>query len=408
MRGCAASRAVTVIRTGAAALALALGLVLGGSSAAAAAGAEALPAEPAALAEQQLEALDTRSVLEVIEDLHRQTGGTLPRPTIRDFIALLRGEGFPYRPQEVVAALGRALLGSVAENLALLGWLVVLAALLAVLRTLQSAFQSEAVARTAYVVIYLALVAVALVAFQQAARTALGIVDGLVRLMLALAPLLIVLLAAVGAVVTAGLFHPVLVFVIHATGIVVARWVVPAVFLATVLDVVNQLPGRVRLSRLAELLRQGGVYAMLMLFTVFLGVMTVEGAAGAVADGVALRTVKFAAGTFVPVLGKMFADATELVVTSSLLLKNAVGLFGAATVALVAAWPLLKVVALVLTFRLAAALVQPLGDGGFADALQAMASGLTLIGVATAAVSLMFFLALTILVGAGNAAVMLR
>ena len=41
-----------------------------------------------------------------------------------------------------------------------------------------------------------------------------------------------------------------------------------------------------------------------------------------------MRTAKFLSGTFIPVVGGMFADAVEVVIGSALILKNAVGLLG--------------------------------------------------------------------------------
>src|SRR5690606_6660232 len=216
------------------------------------------------------------------------------------------------------------------------------------------------------------------------------------------------LMAGVGAFAAAGLLSPASVVLVNGVGLVASQWVLPLIFMGTVLQVVNHLPGRIRIERLAALVRQAGIVLLSAAFLVFLGVMSVQGAAAGVADGVLLRTAKFGAGTFIPVLGGMFADAAELVIGSSLLLKNAVGIFGLVIVASVVAVPLVKVLALVLVFRLAAALVQPIADGTFVEALTAMSDGLVLAGVTAGAVALMFFLALTLLLGVGNAAVMLR
>lgn len=55
--------------------------------------------------------------------------------------------------------------------------------------------------------------------------------------------------------------------------------------------------------------------------TVLLGVISLQGTASAVADGVAIRTAKFVTGNFIPVVGRMFTDAADTVLTASLLLK---------------------------------------------------------------------------------------
>ncbi len=56
------------------------------------------------------------------------------------------------------------------------------------------------------------------------------------------------------------------------------------------------------ISRLADFLRQVGLGIMGVLTTVFLGVLTIQGVAGAVTQGIAFRTAKYATQTFVPVV----------------------------------------------------------------------------------------------------------
>ena len=360
------------------------------------------------LAQEQYQDLDTAEMFQVVRRLQERAGQDLPALGPELIRSVIRGEGLPLEAGELAAAAARVFLGAVVDNAALLGQLVLLAVLMAVLRLLQTAFAGEAVAAAANAAVFLAMVALGLVALRDAYATAAGVINDLVDFMLAMLPTLVTLMAGTGAFVSAGLLSPVSVVMVNGVGMVASQWVLPLIFTGTVLQVVNHLPGRIRIERLAALVRQAGVVLLSLAFVVFLGVMSVQGAAAGVADSVLLRTAKFGAGTFIPVLGGMFADAVELVIGSSLLLKNALGIFGLVAVGAVAAVPLLKVLALVLVFRLAAALVQPVADGSFVQALAAMSDGLVLAGVTAGAVALMFFLALAVLVGVGNAAVMLR
>ena len=65
-----------------------------------------------------------------------------------------------------------------------------------------------------------------------------------------------------------------------------------------------------------------------LFFTIFLGVISVQGASAAVTDGITLKTAKFITGNFIPVIGRMFSDATDTVISASVLLKNTVGIAG--------------------------------------------------------------------------------
>ena len=57
-------------------------------------------------------------------------------------------------------------------------------------------------------------------------------------------------------------------------------------------------------------------------FNDFLGVLSVQGTATAVADGIAVKTAKFVTGNFIPVVGRMFTEAADTVISASGLLKT--------------------------------------------------------------------------------------
>jgi stage III sporulation protein AE len=122
---------------------------------------------------------------------------------------------------------------------------------------------------------------------------------------------------------------------------------------------------------------------------------------------VALRTFKYSAD-LIPIVGKLFKDAVELVVSSGIILKNALGLISLLAIIVIVLAPIIKILAMMFTFKITAALIEPLGEKKLANCLQDMSKGLLYIFVAVASVGIMFFMAVTIIVGAGNVAVMFR
>jgi stage III sporulation protein AE len=142
--------------------------------------------------------------------------------------------------------------------------------------------------------------------------------------------------------------------------------------------------------------------------TIFLGVISVQGATGAVADGVTLRTAKYVTGNFVPIVGRVFSDAADTVIGASLLVKNGIGLAGVIILIFLCAFPALKILTLALIYNLSAAIMQPLGDSPIITCLQTIGKSMIYVFAALAAVGLMFFLAITIILTAGNVTVMMR
>ena len=108
-----------------------------------------------------------------------------------------------------------------------------------------------------------------------------------------------------------------------------------------------------------------------------------------------------------PVVGGRIADAMDVIVGGSVLIKNALGVFGMGAIAVVTAFPAVKIFAILAVFRVATAdradhrprLVQALS--GLAGSIS-----LLLAGLITA--SLMFFVAVTVVVGVGNTAALMR
>lgn len=194
----------------------------------------------------------------------------------------------------------------------------------------------------------------------------------------------------------------------NTTGIVVEYVTLPLLFLAALLSIVSTMSEHYKVTQLADLFTKVAMGTLGIILTVFLGVMSVKGTTSAIADGIALRTAKFVTGNFVPVVGKMFTDVADTVVTASMLLKNAVGVAGVALLLIIAAFPALKIFAIAFVYKLSAAVLQPLGGGPVISCLNIISKSILYILAALAIVSLMFFLSLAVIITAGNIAMMVR
>lgn len=352
------------------------------------------------MAQKQLSHLDLGNFGQLLQHVNQESSGVVPAITVGGVLSdLLHGKGLP------VAAMLRGLLGyfmhEVWQNLALLGKLLILAAACAVLEHLAEAFGGQEVAKIAYAVAYLALLGLALESFGVATGLAHSTVGQLVSFQEALLPTLTALLAGVGAITTAALFHPVMLLSVDLVSLLVQNFVLPLLFFAVILEIVGQLT-HFRLQNLASLLRQVALWALGLFLTLFVGVVALYGAAGPITDSLTLRTGKFVANAFIPVVGKLLGDATDIVMGSSLILKNVVGLAGVLGILVLVLMPVLKLLAIVLVYRIAAALMGPVGAGPLVDSLSTMAGGLTFITIAVAVVGMLFFISLTVVIGAGN------
>lgn len=290
----------------------------------------------------------------------------------------------------------------------LLVTIVMISVLSMILETLQTAFERKTVSKVAYTLCYMVVLVIAVNSFNIAIGYAKDAIDRMIDFMMAMIPLLFALLASMGNIVTVSVTHPLIVFMIHTVGTMIHTLVFPLFFFSAVLHLVSALSEKYKLTHLANLLRNVGAGLLGVLLTVFLGVISVRGITSSVTDGVTIRAAKYITGNFVPVIGKMFADATDTVISASLLVKNAIGLSGVIIILFLCAFPAIKILVLALIYNIAAAVMQPLGETPIVVCLQTIGKSMVYVFAALAAVSLMFFMAVTIMLTAGNLTVMMR
>lgn len=290
----------------------------------------------------------------------------------------------------------------------LLGMLILLTIFSMFLQSLQNAFENSSVSKVAYSIVFIVLIIIALNSFYIVIEYARETIDTMISFFLALVPLLLALIVASGGLVSAAFFHPILLFLMNTSGLLIGNVILPLLFIATILSIVSTLTEHYKVTQLASLMKNWSIGLLGIFMTAFLGVISVQGASSAVADGVSIRTAKFITGNFIPVVGRMFTDAADTVISASVLLKNTVGIAGVVILLLIAIFPALKILVIAFIYKLAAAILQPLGGGPVIQCLDIISKSIMYIFAALAIVSIMFFLSMTIIIAAGNVTLMVR
>lgn len=358
--------------------------------------------------DSQAAPLDLREVQSYIEQLDSAVKDSVPQFNFKDMVIKLAKGELDWKPADIINNLLRQLFKEVVANFALLGKLVILAVICAVLQNLVCSFEKGTTGQLAYSVTYLVLITIAIGSFSLAVNAGREVVDAMVTFMQALLPVLLTLLVAVGGVASAAIFSPVILTTLGLFGTIIKNIVLPLFFFIAILGVVSNLTDRFKVTNLADLLKYVATSIMGVFTTIFLGVLAIQGVAGAVGDSVTYRTAKFGVKAFVPVVGGMLSDALDAVISSSLLIKNALGIAGIGVIGAIMVVPLLKIITLAFTYKLAGSIIQPVGDGHMVECLNSLGNSLFLVFAAVATVGLLFFFTITIVVGIGNITVMLR
>lgn len=359
------------------------------------------------IGQEIMNTLSTDSVNQFINQVNQELGEDIPMIN-PESLQNAASQGLSLDWQSLWKAVVTKFFREFTLNLNLMGKLLFLAVLCALLQNLHSSFNSSGISLLAYSICFIFLMVLVLNAFYNAVLVARQSVEYMIGFMQAMLPLMISLLAGVGAVTSVALFSPFMLFVIGATGLVVKDMVLPLLMVTALIECINYLSEQYKLSNLASLMKQSGMVVLGLTLVLFIGIISIQSVVGSVADGITLRTAKYATATFIPVVGKMFADTVELVMGASLLIKNAVGVIGVIAVTTLCALPIVKLFTLIAVFKLTGALIQPMGAEKMAKCLETIGNNLLLVLGAVLTVALMFFLSITMIIGAGNVTMMLR
>lgn len=339
-------------------------------------------------------------------ELIDEYGGYLPeleKTTVIEFIKNTGSLSF----KNIVTGFISFLLYELILNGKLLGLLLTLTLFSIVLQTMHAAFEESAISKIANFVVYMVLIFIALNSFYLAFSYTKDAIDAMSGFMIALLPLLLGLMATFGNVLTVSFFHPVTIFLINVSGILISTFILPLLFLAALLLIVSSLNENYQVTHLAHLFKTVALATLGTFLTIFIGVMSLQGTASAIQDGIAIKTAKFITGNFIPVIGKTFTDATDTILSASLLLKNGIGIVGVIMVAFVALFPAMKILAIAFIYKIAAAILQPIGDGPIIKSLNTISQYMIYILACLLAVTIMFFLTIVIITMVSNITVFL-
>ncbi len=139
-----------------------------------------------------------------------------------------------------------------------------------------------------------------------------------------------------------------------------------------------------RLKGVVKLMKWTSKKSLICIVSVFTFYLSVTGIAASGADAAAVKTAKALLGSFVPVVGKMVAGASESLAAGAGVIRNSIGIFGMGGVIAVCASPFLVIGLRYLIFKAVASVVSVIAGerlGAFVDGIgQAYGMLLGLVG----------------------------
>lgn len=203
-------------------------------------------------------------------------------------------------------------------------------------------------------------------------------------------PVLLTLLTAVGGSVSVGLYQPAIALLGNIFISLITYFLMPLFIFSIIFSIVGNLSNNVKLDKFVGFLQGTFKWSIGLLFTLFLGFITIQGISASAVDGLSIRTAKYTIKSYVPIVGGYVSDGLSIIMASSMLIKNAVGTAGLLLILFSVISPVISLILFMLALRFMAGIIEPIGDKKTANFVSDISKSMSMLIALIVAVSFMY------------------
>lgn len=275
--------------------------------------------------------------------------------------------------------------------------ILVLALLSSIIKSLENSFSSSSISTVTNYIVFITVVTLTLVSFKDILALCYSTIENIVGLVNVIIPIMISILVLVGFPITSTALNPIFIGGIAAINIVFEKFIFVAISLAFAILVINNVTNNIKLNRLSSFIKQINIVTLGAVFTLYLGLVSIQGLYVTSFDKFTVKTAKFAVGNFIPVVGGFVSDSVDILLSSSQLIKNVFGGVGLVILVGMCLIPVIKILSVILVYKVCAIAIEPIGEDNISSFLNEVANLMVIILATIIAVTIMFFVTIAIL-----------
>lgn len=222
-------------------------------------------------------------------------------------------------------------------------------------------------------------------------------INGINTYLIAYLPVYSGITAAGGNVIGSNGYLAIMLFVCEIMGTIASRILLPFLSMVLAVTLVSAINPRLNFTDVANSVKKVVTVGLGLLMTVFTGIMAIQGITGAAADNVSTKALKFAASSFIPVIGNSVSEAYSTVKGSLGIIRSTVGSIGIIVLFLIIIKPVITIMAVKFSIFLAKCVNDIFGRAQISGLLKSVNSVLSIAVSIIIAYALIFTVATTVL-----------
>jgi len=215
-------------------------------------------------------------------------------------------------------------------------------------------------------------------------------------------PILLTILTALGGSVSASVYQPAMAMLSGTAISIFTSILMPIFTFMLVFIIISNLTTNIKFNKFADFFGSAFKWIMGIVLTLFSAFVSIQGLMAGSIDTISLRTAKYTIKSAVPIIGGFLSDGVSLIMVSSVLIKNAVGVGGLLILFCTMLMPVLKIIVFSFLMKLASAILEPIADSRVTGFVSAIAKSIQMLVALILGVVFMYFLIIALVMCSTN------
>ncbi|MGN0788008.1 MAG: hypothetical protein ACI4L6_02990 [Candidatus Onthoplasma sp.] len=227
-------------------------------------------------------------------------------------------------------------------------------------------------------------------------------ISSMVNQMNCLFPIMLTLMASVGANASVSAFQPIVAILSTYIADIFNYFIVPLFTLSFVFSILSNISDNVKLDKFSSFISGVFKWSIGLIFMLFFAIFSIQGITMGSFDSLSIRTTKYTIRSYVPVMGGYLSDGMDIILSSTILIKNSIGLVGVLLIISTILSPVIEIAICSLVFKLISAILQPLGSSKLSNFLSSTSKSITILSSSVIAIGFMYLLSMGLMMSVSN------
>jgi len=351
---------------------------------------------------EELNQIDFSGINSLINDLNENQTKLFSLNNIKSKVySILSGES-AVEYDNFFAVMLSGIIEVVVKYIPLLSIIVAIGVVGNLLNGMKSKFNEKSTQDLIHLVCFLSVAVIIIGIINNLTKSAGNSIGNMVKQINVIFPVLLTLMIGMGATATAGVFQPVVAIMSTYIADIFNYFIVPLFMLSFVFSLISNLSTNVKLDKFNTFISSLFKWSVGLVFTLFFAVFSIQGITAGSFDSIGIRTTKYTIKSYVPVMGGYLSDGMDLIMSSTVLIKNAIGLVGVLLVITTIISPIIEIAVCSLMLKLVSAIMQPLGNNKTSSFLSSTSKSITMLSSSILAIGFMYLITIGLCMTTSN------